>query len=67
MQDALQNVRDNKEEISYLFLFYFPLILKRYPRECNVSVVCKMVRKKFLKELRVGKYCGIIEGWEKCW
>ena len=28
MQDALQNVRDNKEEISYLFLFYFPLILK---------------------------------------
>ena len=67
MEDALQNVRDNKEEISYLFLFYFPLILKRYPRECNVSVVCKMVRKKFLKELRVGEYCGIMEGWEKCW
>ena len=44
MQDALQNVGNNKK-ISYLFLFYFPLILKRYPRECDVSVVCKTVRK----------------------
>lgn len=27
-------------------MFYFPLILKKYPRECNVSIVYKMVRKK---------------------
>lgn len=31
-------------------MFSFPLILKKYPGECNVSIVYKMVRKKIPEE-----------------